>query len=428
MPNVFVYPPEEDDCPPFCCFDAAQSIPSNSPTQADLDAPGSALDFVSQSIHPNTPAFYRRDVDSLIMPRRRNPAVYFHEDQEQIYSDDISIRGSSPGNDSEIAEVVKVRRRHEAPRSASDSTSKQSKSLRARASKAFSSLRIGRSASRSRKAEEELPSESTSRAPSPSPIPRRPSIVLSSLFTRPSSPSLQTSTSNESLTEVSPPSPTSPVTPNTISSGDSVVPEEIHTPASGDMHTFVPYASDSDDEDEDEEDDAAQRQPVESQLTPRASQCFNSPTTPSSRVGRRRFSVLNLFSSFSSQPESSNPVISSSPSTPTLPVMSRDSLGPSSDSCESAASSASSTGPTTPTEGTFPPLDQARTGGNSLLRRLPSLTKKKSSSSGQLTQSPLVVQISNKPSELDNINETSFSEMRLDSLHFSDLSFDADKF
>ncbi|KAL0566159.1 hypothetical protein V5O48_015865 [Marasmius crinis-equi] len=251
-------------------------------------------------------------------------------------------------------------------------------------------------------------------------MPRRPSIVLSNLFTRPTTPSLRSSTSFESITERSPSPPASPFTPTTPSTSDSVLPDEIHTPTSGDMHTFIPYTSDS--EDEDEEDDNPPRS-VDPQLTPRVAQRCASPA-PSSKAGRRRFSVLNLFTSFSS-PQPSGSGITSSPSTPALPVMSRESLGPSSDSCESTSSSASSTGPTTPTEGTFPTLDSGR---SSLLKRLPSLTKKKSSSSGTLSQTPAVQVSNSKQSELHDINETSFGEMRLDSLHFSEISFDADRF
>ncbi|KAF9264905.1 hypothetical protein L218DRAFT_833618, partial [Marasmius fiardii PR-910] len=222
MPDVFVYPPEEDDCPPFCCFDAAQSMPSNSLTQADLDTPGSALDLVSQSIHFNTPAFYRKDIDSpdIIMPRRR----INHDEEEQDHSEnDITIRGSSPGNDSEIVEVVKFRRRSETAHSVSDPKSKQPRGLKARASRAFSTLRkVGRSTSRSSNKSAEEP-ETLTRAHSPSPMPRKPSMVLASLFTR--SPS---STSFELFNDQ-----TAPSTPTSHRSFTENAPcDTIHTPAS----------------------------------------------------------------------------------------------------------------------------------------------------------------------------------------------------
>ncbi|KAG7092229.1 hypothetical protein E1B28_008595 [Marasmius oreades] len=427
MPDVFVYPPEEDDCPPFCCFYASQAIPSNSPTQADLDAPGSALDFVSRSIHYDTPELYCKDLNSpdvRVMPRRHNPIIN-HREEEQCYPDnDITIRGSSPGNDSEIVEVVKVRRRSETVRSASDSTSNQPKGLKARASRAFSTLRkVSRSASRSRKSEEETV-ETSSRAPSPSPMPRRPSTALASLFTR--SPSLRSSTSFESFNEQTiPPTPTSSAPPKI--STETALSNTIHTPTSGDMHNFVPYTSDSEDDDNEDEPNVRHDDP---QHTPRATRCVATPTSQSFKAGRRRFSVMNLFSSFSaSEPSSSVTIVS--PSVATLPLMSRDSLGPSSDSCETS-SSASSTGPTTPVEETFPPLHQSRTSSGTLLKRLPSLTKKKDNRRGSLseTQFPVaaVEVITRKPRELEDIGDVSLGEMQLDSLHFSELSFDVDRF
>ncbi|ESK82936.1 hypothetical protein Moror_11828 [Moniliophthora roreri MCA 2997] len=415
MPKVYVIPPEEDDCPPFCCFDATQSTP-HTLTQADLEAPGSALDIVyhAMPLAMDIPTFYRKDIHStdVVMPRRRSTI-----DNHGPYNNDITVRGNSPGDDSEIIEVIKVRRNSES-QPVTESVSKQSKGFKARASKAFSSMRnVGRSASRNKKKEEmeEMEDSEYSRAPSPTPMSRRPSMILTNLFSR--SPSLRTSSSFDSFAESSSPSPASPLPtpPDTISTSSSLS-IQIHNPPSADMHSFVPYSSDTEDDDEDEVYDPDYDDP---QATPRAHRP-TSPTSQSSKSGRRRFSVMNLFSLASSQP-----IIATSPSTPILPVMSRDSTDPSSESTTST--STSSTGPPTPVDEPFPPPRTSTS--NSLLKRVTSFSKRKegvrkSQSLDLEPQSEPVIAVPSTVNEAD----LSFGEMRLDSLHFSELSFDADKF
>ncbi|KAK7043708.1 hypothetical protein VNI00_008320 [Paramarasmius palmivorus] len=417
MPRVYVIPPEEDESPPFCCFDAAHPIPYT-PTQADLDAAGSALDIIYHGIPDSseTPTFYRKDIHStgIVMPRRRAVG--------DPHSGDITIRGNSPGDDSEIIEVIKVRRNGDSQPVVAEPVSKQPKGFKARASRAFNSLRFGRSTSQKKKDEIQDSEETESiRAPSPSPMSRRPSMILTNLFSR--SPSLRTSSSMDSFADSSPSSPTTPLPtpPDTISSS-SPLSIQIHSPPSADMHSFVPCATDL--EDDDDEDEVYSPDNDDPEATPRAQRPM-SPTSQSTKSTRRRFSVMSLFSLASSQP-----VVATSPSTPALPVMSRDSMGPSSDSSSSSSSSMPSTGPPTPVDEPFPPPPPGRTSSSSsLLKRVTSFSKRKegsrSSQSLDLAPEPeLVVDIPQTVDEAD----ASFGEMRLDSLHFSELSFDADKF
>lgn len=182
------------------------------------------------------------------------------------------------------------------------------------------------------------------------------------------------------------------------------------------MHDFVPY-SDTDDEDGEEG----------IQATPRASRRPPSLRSPSpssvSQLGRRRFSVLNLFSaSKDSEISDTGPsTVITSPSIPTLP--SRDSLGPSrTDSTESSVSS----GPATPVDDVFPdPLPHRPS--VSLLKRLPSFSRSPRKSKADVSVAPIVVAKPVAPSPAVE-DDLSFGEIRLDSLHFDELSFDASRF
>ncbi|EEB92579.1 hypothetical protein MPER_08890 [Moniliophthora perniciosa FA553] len=209
MPKVYVIPPEEDDCPPFCGF--------------DLEAPGSVLDIVyhAMSLATVTPPFYRIDIHStdVVMPRRRSTV-----NRRDFYNDDITVHSNSPGDDSEIIEVIKVRRNSES-QPITKSASKQSKGFKARASKAFSSMTksAGVLSARNKKEDmQEMEDSESARAPSPTPMLQRPSMILTNLFSR--SPSLRTSLSFDSFTESSSPSsPASPLTTplDTISTSSS---------------------------------------------------------------------------------------------------------------------------------------------------------------------------------------------------------------
>jgi len=239
-------------------------------------------------------------------------------------------------------------------------------------------------------------------------------MIFSSLFNH--QPSLKARSSLDSFNEPLPPDPTSP-TPLA----------QITSPSSAEMHGFVPCA-DSDDEDDEEE----------IQATPRALRHHSSVRSPSptsiSQLNRRRFSVLNLFSASKDSEfvgvESSTVVL---PSVPTPPSLSRDSLGPSTIRTDSTESSTSSD-PDTPIDEVFPESLPHRT-SMSLLKRLPSFSRNPRKNRAGIT--PVIVADPVAPSSVlvddgidddDDDNNLSFGEIRLDSLHFDEMSFDASRF
>ncbi|KAK0450630.1 hypothetical protein EV421DRAFT_1898893 [Armillaria borealis] len=120
------------------------------------------------------------------------------------------------------------------------------------------------------------------------------------------------------------------------------------------------------------------------------------PTTRSYMT--RRLSMLNLFSS----------------SSPSLPLMSR----------ASDSSSSSSSGPDTPVD-----TEPRKSTSILSLRRFPSFRREKGSAKSGAKESVSAPQIYQPPPLPPPIlaADTSF-EMRLDSLHFDDLSFDPDRF
>ncbi|KAG6879961.1 hypothetical protein C0992_008895 [Termitomyces sp. T32_za158] len=124
MPQVFVVPPEEDDTPAWCCFDA--NIPPSSPTSASYtDSPHHVLDMHQEDV--DVPLFYF----NLKEPRSLQDTVPSDSETTSIMdvlmSDDctefdietgldyeeIEERPdleANVGNDSEVVEVVKVGR------------------------------------------------------------------------------------------------------------------------------------------------------------------------------------------------------------------------------------------------------------------------------------------------------------------------------
>lgn len=233
-------------------------------------------------------------------------------------------------------------------------------------------------------------------------------MIFSSLFSH--QPSLKSRSSFDS-NESSPPEPPSPA---------PLV--QIPSPSSAEMHGFVP-CPDSDDEDDEDE----------IQATPRAPRHHSSVRSPSpasiSQLNRRRFSVLNLFSASKDSEivgaESSTVVL---PSVPTPPNLSRDSLGPSTIRTDSTESSTSS-GPETPIDEVFPESLPHRT-STSLLKRLPSFSRNPRKNRAGTT--PVIVAKPVAPSPVldddDDDDNLSFGEIRLDSLHFDEMSFDASRF
>ena len=232
VPDVFVTPPEEEleYNPPFCYFDASEAARHSLSTGPDIHALDVALGLCQQTDN-RAPTFTRllqakiggRPPEAVVMPRRASALklqdMNMDVDEEALEAEnglpDIRSRRrddvSSANFDSEIIEVVKVRRNEgvadvgEGRNAAGTQKMKRSTTFRARASQAFRSIKLnvgGGSSAKTRRAtvsEQAAPSpaQHASTLPlrgslqdiapsSPSPksptMSRRRSLTLSQLF------------------------------------------------------------------------------------------------------------------------------------------------------------------------------------------------------------------------------------------------------
>ncbi|KAG5338655.1 hypothetical protein C0989_006707 [Termitomyces sp. Mn162] len=162
MPQVFVVPPEEDETPAWCYFDASASA-----SVLNTDSPHHVLDILGEeldaSLLPYDLKGPRSLLDSIPMPKRNGDHetrsimdVFMNTDSMAMNSEKIEEELDSEtnvGNDSEVVEVVKVGRYTADAGDLRTSTSPTytSKSLKARASGVFRSLKnAGKSSLRSR--------------------------------------------------------------------------------------------------------------------------------------------------------------------------------------------------------------------------------------------------------------------------------------
>jgi len=266
---------------------------------------------------------------------------------------DTGVADETVRDDSEIVEVVKVRRAFSQEEPPSLPPPPKPKSLRSRAGSAFRSIKnLARVASRSNTrpyAQEVFASSQSTQAtfatmppsdPTPPPLSRRASrgsIILSQLFRTPPE------------STVDRPAPTSTL-------------------------DFLASETYSDDEDDDREPDDDDRESIVRERAPSPSP---STRTFSSTV-RRRLSILSFRKPRTAPPRPPSP-----------PTLSRGSTVP----------STSSSAPQTPTEESYPPP--------------PPISKDADDPDRTL--------------RLEDLDLT-IGEMRLDSLHFESLSFDADNF
>ncbi|KAG6914888.1 hypothetical protein DXG01_014732 [Tephrocybe rancida] len=385
MPNVFVVPPEEDETPAWCCFDANEPV-SALATSADTNFLDEALSMLQ--VEPASPWSYTggsfafqdgvvtsgksRETRSIMDVLMNDD--YIETDDEMDLDpepeeelDTGTITGNtSTGNDSDVVEVVKVGRYVDNIQEKSHTPTppvKPSNSLKSRASKALRSLKnVGKGSLRSKSKVQptSYPADDIEPPPmSKTPLSRRSSAMFTQLFSPPSTIQSISPVSSFGIVQ----DPTLPLAkgPRYPSSLRNAPPPDAHPlsiPGS-------PTSSDFDYHD------------------------LRSPSpTPSAQTtsNRRRFSMMGLSRVFS---------FSSSSMDEAPPTMSRNS-GP---------SSSSSSGPDTPTDESPPlplhhfappPLDHGQ--------------KRASRDTHVLEQADI-----------------SF-EMRLDSLHFESLSFDADRF
>ncbi|KAL0947201.1 hypothetical protein HGRIS_013318 [Hohenbuehelia grisea] len=475
MPNVFIVPPEEDDVPPWCCFNADDAHYST--TQRDLSlqpSPESIQERLNYLVHESiVPAtFHRTAIDQgIIMPSTKHAPS--GADPYDLAEE------PSVGNDSDVVEVVKVgrstRRGTPPERCASPSTSKpmtRSKTFRSRASKALSSIKsLGKSHKSTKPSVRDVfvaaqppmplrPSPDGARnasdiqAQEPEPpvgqpsLSRRSSVILSNIFhppkSRPSVDAPPVHGSDSAASSIGVPYSSTSFTLTSVRSSSPTAP----TPLLQDGHYHT-----HDDEDE------VYTVPPSDSLRP-ISPCFSTMTTTStSSKMKRRFSKLNLqrIFSFSSSPSSAAPV----PPTPSSESFASPRLPP---NCDDVASLAGSDGsqvednedmvlPTQPHGHGIPPE----------IGHASSTTSSASASSASMLDTP--TDAAAPPmlsftfdSDIDSVMALKMSseditvrasalkgrgrarggipdseddpdiEMRLDSLHFDSLSFDPETF
>ncbi|KAF7789552.1 hypothetical protein EIP86_000498 [Pleurotus ostreatoroseus] len=344
-----------------------------------MEALDVALNFHQQTDN-RAPAFHRSSCnesqDTVVMPRRSDGRA--RESPPPLTRKELALRNIL--DDTDVVEVVKVKRKESFIHEEGDmgeSRMKKSKSFRARASKAFKSIRNLNAAKNHRKqdAENAAPvSENgtySSRPPTPS-LPRRKSMQLSQFFS-----STRTSRSASFDVPPMPPSPTSPTSPTSRTSASS-----DWSRVSRPLLTLSECAN------------------------LQATQNSQSQSTLSSkRSFRRRISVLDLQRLFTPSSQSNERAV------------------PSHDQCEDILppqrSSASEYQPVTPSvtsgSGFLQSLDSAFTGSSSTIRS-PS------------TPYPSTFEDMGIHQDEDFAMGDESFEMRLDSLHFDSLQFDPEEF
>ena len=478
MPNVFVVPPEEDQTPTWCFFDAAHPALSqilDRPETPDIHVfsfsdSNDSSPLLPESMDPfialKNSAETRSIVEALDDANVGN--IYHDVDTDSEYEHDMELGGAlssvhnehfgttrDSANDSDVIEVVKVRRNSspkedDEPQTVPLASShlKHSKTLKSRASKAFrslkGSLRTSKFRAQSVKSNSHYHSDIvTTIVSNTSPRPRTPSVsrgsrILSQLFI---SPSLKSRSSVSSLDE-----------PTHVSQPEPVF---FPTPSSPTQSSFVSASSATDQlscrssiyENEPLQDEA------------RLKTGSPTPTATDSKTKNRRFSILSLHKLFSfSSPTPSSPIsLNFDDSSCTTPILRSTSCTPS-----TVTSVCTTSGPQTPTYMDEGPLSRGKDtnstsfasvlGSNEVLnlglglsmddfsdrgsseeytpqtqRTFRSSESSTSTSERQAKVTPYLPPTSGPGMFQHEPGDLSF-EMRLDSLHFDSLSFDADRF
>lgn len=458
MPNVFVTPPEEDQVPTWCCFDAANPSLSQvieRPETMEISPIAFSQDEAYYSSMESVGAAATSIVDDAIANNFEDDLETISDYGHELEDDDFNSPTRDVANDSDVVEVVKLRRLNRPYHEPAEPDTTQEppqiqrpSSFKSRASRVFKtfagSLRskskprhtVSSSSSRSSSQKEpevhQEPAPSISRSRTPTAL-RRGSEILSQLFTR---------SSMSSFDELALASPTSPTFPKySLSESSSSIKSHL-LPS---LHSYETSLQDE----------------------ARLEAASPVPTT-TSRTSSRRFSVLSLQKLFSFgsatpitaeegeddnladdhvQPEepetTTTPVLRSVPSTPAF------------------SSSSSNSGPETPTSAhyqiimssastdsasefpAFETLDSVFDSNQNLSLGLglgidlpttsprqpvdPSTPRKPFSPSSSMWGS-ITPKGRKKSTPLSDEEEDTSLEIRLDSLHFDSLSFDIDRF
>lgn len=467
MPNVFVVPPEEDETPAWCFFDAENPAVSQVIEQPETSGASFALahpdiytslyDASNVIMEANAASQWNSDnisvVDALISDDYRGEDTDSDTESEYDREEDLdddphsvhpTARHSSremrnAADDSDVIEVVKVSRKTGMPDAADPqnigarSQLKRSATLKSRASKVFRSLKVSlRSKSRTQEPPP-LPTpavqttvreaETSDRAKSAT-ISRRGSRTLSRLFT---APSLRSQTSTASFDDRPPMSLT-----DSTSAPSPPLSTTTHAPSKSlPRRPSIYSAFDLDDA--------------------RLRAASPTPTIASTRSTTRRFSAtLKSLFTFSPVPSTviASPIIpdDSGRATPTL--RSATSTPP------SVMSSVLTSGPQTPTSteetNSVRLISTKATADPAVLESMfddtssfylgPGLGLNMNLESSASSNNTPRNSVSNSVDDWESVTPKRFSkadedmdgdtsfEMRLDSLHFDSISFDADQF
>jgi len=479
MPNVFVVPPEEDQIPTWCFFDAAHPALSQivgRPETPDIHVfsfsdSNDSSPLLPESMDPfialRNSAETRSIVEALDDANVGN--IYHDVDTDSEYEHDTELGGAlssvhnepfrttrDSANDSDVIEVIKVRRNSskedDDPQNVPLASShlKRSKTLKSRASKAFRSLKGSLRTSKFRAQDVFASVKSDShhrsdiviatvsntspRPPTPS-VSRRGSRILSQLFISPSLKSRSSVSSLDEPTHVSQPEPVfSPI------------------PSSPTQSSFVSASSVTDQQSC--RSSIYENEPLQDEARLKTgSPTLTATTDPKSK--NRRFSILSLHKLFSFSSPTPSPPISLN-FDDSAPILRSTSCTPS-----SVTSVCTTSGPQTPTymdggslsrgKATYSASFAPVLGSNEVLNLGLGLSMDDFSDRGSSEEHTPRTQRTFRSSEYRTSTsecqakvtphpppsgpgvfqhepgDLSF-EMRLDSLHFDSLSFDADHF
>jgi hypothetical protein len=463
MPNVFVVPPEEDQTPPWCFFNAenpalSQVVDPETPEIAVLDLPyDDDTPIYRKNSHPDSvvPTPKGIETTSVVQALLRGEADDDDDDSDSDFEqedleDDPCVTHDSHrqesartvrdvADDSDVIEVVRLSRKdcssedpEEIRSIQAASERKRTTTLRYRASKVFRSLRGSLRSSKppvqdvfksppSISSSQSMHTHSRARTPTMS---RRGTLILSQLFTSPS-PSLKSRNFMASFDE--------PISSPTETSPPPLPPQSKPLKQIISRRSSL-YAAEAQDE-------------------ARLQAASPTPTTTSTKSGIRRFSIMNLqrlFSFSSSAPSSASQTDASVP----FDDSGRATPTPRSNAPTPRSSVTTTSGPQTPTssEGKssayilstqdasdfpafmgFDSVFDANVGlnlglGLGLDLDSGSATPRKKLSSESRWRPKALKKA--KPTSQNSYDEAGDDglEMRLDSFHFDDLSFDADEF
>lgn len=394
MPDVFVIPPEEEqgETPPFCYFDASKAALS---TEPDIDSVDIALN-VHQQIANTAPIFLRSMEEEVVMPVRSS---------REEPSSPTSQYGSVDEDD--IVEVYKVGK--EIPSVAGrKEVMSRSKTFRARASQALRSIKnVGRSSRKQPAPAQTGPSpppsrDENARPTTPSVTSRMGKNTLSKRGSRPLSQIFRFNQEEEPTTDAISSSPTATVRPTSPAFSTASPPLSPTSPTRSSMQSSI-FGSLRPSSPAPQPGPSRQTSPVDHDDSPTSPDSLR----PKSTSFRKRLSLLDLPRLFSSSSTISTTSSTSTPSTASL---------------EDPPSDAPPT--PLPSMATLVRRPSRSSSKRSCTISRPGDDDHEEEDYGEIQPASALSMVKEEDS---CVNDFSL-EMRLDSLHFDSLSFDANDF